>query len=203
MIYFLEPWYLCQEYSNLHDRDTCLVWVPEQSSFTEEQQQLVTDAKRHLKLGDIVGLPIGHVPRGLCKCLSWYSWYPFYCSRTCSPKLSTLACCPRTRRWGTCPLWLHHILSRPKHGSKFNHSCSEQYAKEGSNQCRMIIQTFLWEICISLNLSIMYISNFHWIDHIEPEAKWMTFSHAFSWNLKSLKFVVFWIKFPWHLLPMI
>ena len=39
-------------------------WVPQKSSFTEEQQQLVTDAKRHLKLGDIAGLPIGHVPRG-------------------------------------------------------------------------------------------------------------------------------------------
>ena len=54
-----------REYLNVHDRDACLVWIPQKETFTEEQLLLETDEKRYLKLDDITGLPIGHVPRGL------------------------------------------------------------------------------------------------------------------------------------------
>lgn len=37
--------------------------MPELSSFTEEQHNIITDEGRCLYLKDIAGLPIGHVPR--------------------------------------------------------------------------------------------------------------------------------------------
>lgn len=52
-----------REYSNIHDTDACVVWVPE--NVPENLENSVSDGKRGLKLRDIAGLPCGHVPRGL------------------------------------------------------------------------------------------------------------------------------------------
>lgn len=52
-----------REYSNIHDVDACVVWVPD--NVPENMKNLVSDVKRGLKLSDIAGLPCGHVPRGL------------------------------------------------------------------------------------------------------------------------------------------
>ncbi|KAH3724252.1 hypothetical protein DPMN_050067, partial [Dreissena polymorpha] len=46
------------EYTNLHDENAALDFPP-------EIRQNVTDQSRFLRLCDIAGLPIGHVPRGL------------------------------------------------------------------------------------------------------------------------------------------
>ena len=43
----------------------CLVWLPPQDSFPKNIYHSITDEKRQLKLEDIAGLPIGHVPRTL------------------------------------------------------------------------------------------------------------------------------------------
>lgn len=53
------------EYINIVDPHVSLVWVPEISTFPNELHEITTDAKRHLQLKDIAGLPIGHAPRGL------------------------------------------------------------------------------------------------------------------------------------------
>lgn len=48
----------------LVDRE-CLVWLPPLNKFPPHMHDNITDAKRQLKLSDIAGLPIGHVPRCL------------------------------------------------------------------------------------------------------------------------------------------
>ncbi|KAK3089455.1 hypothetical protein FSP39_003759 [Pinctada imbricata] len=52
-----------REYTNITDTHACLVWIPEK--VPENKLNLVTDEKRYLTLKDIVGLPCGHVRRGL------------------------------------------------------------------------------------------------------------------------------------------
>ncbi|XP_062605485.1 uncharacterized protein LOC134267284 [Saccostrea cucullata] len=52
-----------REYTNIHDPDACLVWIPD--NVPADLKETVTDEKRGLKLKDIEGLPCGHVPRGL------------------------------------------------------------------------------------------------------------------------------------------
>jgi len=51
-----------REYTNIVDRDACLVWLPELEEFDEELHDVITDHQRHLKLSDIAGLPVGHAP---------------------------------------------------------------------------------------------------------------------------------------------
>ena len=53
------------EYTNVHDENAALVWIPELRDIPQNMHSIVTDAARFLKLSDIAGLPIGHVPRGL------------------------------------------------------------------------------------------------------------------------------------------
>ena len=53
------------EYTNIHDTDACLVWVPELNSFKSDMHDIVTDEDRYLLLKDVAGLPVGHVPRTL------------------------------------------------------------------------------------------------------------------------------------------
>ncbi|KAH3851881.1 hypothetical protein DPMN_094368 [Dreissena polymorpha] len=53
------------EYTNLHDENAALVWIPPIEDFPPEMRQNVTDQSRFLILCDIAGLPIGRVPRGL------------------------------------------------------------------------------------------------------------------------------------------
>lgn len=55
-----------REYSNIKDENACLVWLPPLNKFTPDVHNNIKDEKRQLKLSDIAGLPIGHVP----KCLS-------------------------------------------------------------------------------------------------------------------------------------
>ena len=52
-----------REYTNIHDRNACLVWIPEKDSFTKAELESYTDEKRFLMLKDVAGLPVGHVPR--------------------------------------------------------------------------------------------------------------------------------------------
>lgn len=54
-----------REYSNIKDVNACLVWLPPLNKFPPHMHDNITDAKRQLKLSDIAGLPIGHVPRCL------------------------------------------------------------------------------------------------------------------------------------------
>jgi hypothetical protein len=53
-----------REYTNIHDVSACLVWLPDTVS-DNDQLDFVTDSKRGLQLKDILGLPCGHVPRGI------------------------------------------------------------------------------------------------------------------------------------------
>ena len=57
-----------KEYGNKHDKNACLVWVPELESIPREMWNIVTDAKRGEVVETIAGLPIGRVPRGLSSC---------------------------------------------------------------------------------------------------------------------------------------
>ena len=57
-----------REYSNEHDENACLVWLPPLNMFPPDIHDEFTDVRRQLKLRDIAGLPVGHVP----KCLSSY-----------------------------------------------------------------------------------------------------------------------------------
>ena len=57
-----------REYGNIHDKDACLVWLPNLECYPEELHDNETDESRHLKLFDVAGLPIGHIPRGLGGC---------------------------------------------------------------------------------------------------------------------------------------
>ncbi|KAH3713528.1 hypothetical protein DPMN_073320 [Dreissena polymorpha] len=52
-----------RDYSNKKDPDACLVWLPALETFPISVHDTVTDEKRQLKLSDIAGLPIGHVPK--------------------------------------------------------------------------------------------------------------------------------------------
>ena len=54
-----------KEYTNIIDRDACLVWLPELEEFDEKLHDMITYHQRHLKLSDIAGLPIRHAPRVL------------------------------------------------------------------------------------------------------------------------------------------
>ncbi|KAH3866235.1 hypothetical protein DPMN_029294 [Dreissena polymorpha] len=53
------------EYTNIKDVCACLVWIPELDFFAPDIHGIITDDKRHLKLTDVAGLPIGRVPRSL------------------------------------------------------------------------------------------------------------------------------------------
>ncbi|KAH3748305.1 hypothetical protein DPMN_182743 [Dreissena polymorpha] len=53
------------EYTNIHDECASLVWLPELDTFPDHMHSLITDEKRQLKLKNVAGLPIGHVPRNL------------------------------------------------------------------------------------------------------------------------------------------
>jgi hypothetical protein len=57
-----------REYTNLIDKNACLVWIPDISKFTLSLHDMYTDEKRQLKLSDIAGLPVGHVPGTLSGC---------------------------------------------------------------------------------------------------------------------------------------
>lgn len=60
--------FIDREYTNVKDEYACLVWLPQLESFPPDIHGMVTDEKRQLKLSDVAGLPIGHVPR----CLSQF-----------------------------------------------------------------------------------------------------------------------------------
>ena len=51
-----------REYSNPRDPNACLVWVPPLSDMPKEVHNIYTDMKTYLKVSDIAGLPVGHVP---------------------------------------------------------------------------------------------------------------------------------------------
>ena len=53
-----------REYSNPRDPNACLVWVPPLSDMPKEVHNIYTDMKTYLKVSDIAGLPVGHVPLG-------------------------------------------------------------------------------------------------------------------------------------------
>ncbi|KAH3728678.1 uncharacterized protein LOC127853153 [Dreissena polymorpha] len=53
------------EYTNIHDECASLVWLPELDFIPNHMHSLLPDEKRQLKLQDVAGLPIGHVPRNL------------------------------------------------------------------------------------------------------------------------------------------
>ncbi|XP_060564361.1 uncharacterized protein LOC132723619 [Ruditapes philippinarum] len=55
-----------REYTNTHDANACLVWLPPLETFPEHIHDQFTDEKRQLILSDVARSPIGHVP----KCLS-------------------------------------------------------------------------------------------------------------------------------------
>jgi hypothetical protein len=57
-----------REYTNINDKDACLIWVPELTTFDPNLHDMVTDEQTNLRLSDIAGLPIGHVPRVLASC---------------------------------------------------------------------------------------------------------------------------------------
>ena len=44
----------------------CVVWITDLQDFNDNMHNLITDVKRHLKLSDIAGVPIGHVPQKNC-----------------------------------------------------------------------------------------------------------------------------------------
>ena len=52
-----------REYTNISDVNACLVWLPDKANGSLMENE--TDSKRGLFLKDILGLPCGHVPRGL------------------------------------------------------------------------------------------------------------------------------------------
>jgi len=54
-----------REYTNTHDENACLVWIPALNSFSSDLFEMVTDGKKELTLKDVAGLPVGHVPLGL------------------------------------------------------------------------------------------------------------------------------------------
>ena len=54
-----------REYTNIHDKCACLVWIPDLDTFDASKHDMLTDDKRYLYLSDIVGLPVRHVPRGM------------------------------------------------------------------------------------------------------------------------------------------
>ena len=54
-----------REYTNIHDVNASLVWIPELANFNQDLHDMYTDQKRFLKLSDVAGLPVGHVPLGL------------------------------------------------------------------------------------------------------------------------------------------
>lgn len=57
-----------REYTNIHDKSACLVWIPKLETFDENMHGMATDNARQLVLSDVAGLPIGHVPKELAIC---------------------------------------------------------------------------------------------------------------------------------------
>ena len=57
-----------KEYSNIHDANSCLAWIPKLDHVDKDLNNMVTDDKRHLMLSDIAGLPVGHAARELTPC---------------------------------------------------------------------------------------------------------------------------------------
>jgi len=55
------------EYTNFKYVNACLVWILPLNQFKENIHSIVTDAKRALKLSDILDLPIGHVLMSLAE----------------------------------------------------------------------------------------------------------------------------------------
>lgn len=53
-----------REFSNPRDPSACLVWIPPLSDMSTDLHDMYTDPKRYLKVSDVAGLPIGHVPQG-------------------------------------------------------------------------------------------------------------------------------------------
>lgn len=53
-----------REFSNPRDPSACLVRIPPLSDMSTDLHDMYTDPKRYLKVSDIAGLPIGHVPQG-------------------------------------------------------------------------------------------------------------------------------------------
>ena len=51
-----------REYSNTKDPSACLVWLPPLETFPKTVYNTFTDETRQLKLQDVAGLPLGHVP---------------------------------------------------------------------------------------------------------------------------------------------
>lgn len=70
-----------KEYGNKHDKNACLVSVPDLECIPREMRNVVTDAKRGETVESIAGLPIGRVPRGLSSCF----W-----ELLCSPSVNSI-----------------------------------------------------------------------------------------------------------------
>ena len=62
-----------KEYGNKKDDFALMVWLPELKEIPIDQHEVITDKKRKLKLRQVAGLPMGHVPfimsEALTKCL--------------------------------------------------------------------------------------------------------------------------------------
>ena len=75
-----------REYGNIHDKDACLVWLPELECYPKPLHDTV------LRLSDIASLSIGHVPRGLgscfCDIIDMNSVNTILCEVTGNPKPS-------------------------------------------------------------------------------------------------------------------
>lgn len=54
-----------REYTNIKDKNACLVWIPPLTSYETNLHDTLTDGSRQLYLKDVAGLPVGHVPRSL------------------------------------------------------------------------------------------------------------------------------------------
>lgn len=76
-----------REYNNIHDKDACLVSIPDLSSFDKSLHDMWTDEEALTKLSDIAGKPVGHVPRILASCfaLELYSGGQIYAIVTGDP----------------------------------------------------------------------------------------------------------------------
>lgn len=57
-----------REYTNIHDVNSCFVWIPPLRSFSTDLHGMVTDEKRGLRLDGVARLLTGHVRKGLAGC---------------------------------------------------------------------------------------------------------------------------------------
>jgi hypothetical protein len=53
-----------KEYGNVHDKHACLVYMPEDIP-SARLKEMFDETRAWLTLGEVAGLPVGHVPRGL------------------------------------------------------------------------------------------------------------------------------------------